>query len=46
MRQKSELLADDEADRREDRWSGPDVTVRDEDVEVALLHEKQRRAGR
>ena len=46
MRQKSELLADDEADRREDRWSAPDVTVRDEDVEVALLHERQRRAGR
>jgi phage shock protein A len=46
MRQKSELLADGEADRREDRWSGPDVTVRDEDVEVALLHERQRRAGR
>jgi phage shock protein A len=46
MRQKSELLADGEADRREDRWSGPDVTVRDEDVEVALLQERQRRAGR
>ena len=46
MRQKSELLADDEADRREDRWSAPDVTVREEDVEVALLHERQRRAGR
>jgi hypothetical protein len=46
MRQKSELLADDAADRREDAWSGPEVTVRDEDVEVAFLREKQRRAAR
>jgi phage shock protein A len=46
MRQKSELLADDEVDRREAQWSGSDVAVRDEDVEVAFLREKQRRAGR
>ena len=46
MRQKSELLADDEVDRREAQWSGSDGAVRDEDVEVAFLREKQRRAGR
>ena len=46
MRQRSELLADDETDRAEDRRDGPDVTVRDEDVEVAFLREKQRRAAR
>jgi phage shock protein A len=46
MRQKSELLAEDAADRREDHWSGPEITVRDADVEVAFLREKQRRAAR
>lgn len=46
MRQKSELLADDEAEPREEHWSGPEVPVRDEDVEVAFLREKQRRAAR
>ena len=29
-----------------DRWPSVDVRVRDEDVEVALLKERQRRAGR
>ena len=46
MRQKSELLAVDEADRRDERWTGPDVGIRDEDVEVTFLREKQRRAVR
>jgi phage shock protein A len=45
MRQKSELLVEEEAERPGDRWAGPDVAVRDEDVEVAFLREKQRRAG-
>jgi phage shock protein A len=44
MRQKADLLAVDEADRRDERWTGPDVGIRDEDVEVAFLREKQRRA--
>ena len=44
MRQKAELLAG-EGDRAQpvDGWTLPDITVRDEDVEVALLREKQRR---
>jgi phage shock protein A len=46
MRQKSDLLAVDEADRRDECWTGPDVGIRDEDVEVAFLREKQRRAER
>lgn len=46
MRQKAELLAEEAVDRPDDRWADPDVTVRDEDVEVAFLREKQRRAGR
>lgn len=46
MRQKSDLLADDETGQQQDRWGGHDVGVRDEDVEVAFLREKQRRAGR
>ncbi len=44
MQQKLELLAEDEtAVRSEAIWSTPDITVRDEDVEVALLREKQKR---
>lgn len=46
MRQKAELLGEEESSRSDDRWAGPDVSVRDEDVEVAFLREKQRRAGR
>jgi phage shock protein A len=46
MRQKSALLAEDEADRIDDRGGAPELGVRDEDVEVAFLREKQRRAGR
>jgi len=47
MRQKAELF--DQQNREfdnEEGWSGIDVRIRDEDVEVALLKERQRRAGR
>ena len=45
LRQKSDLLAEQDIDsRRSDDWSRLDVAVREEDVEVALLREKQRRA--
>ncbi len=44
MRQKAELLADDVPLPAEERWIAPDLTVRDEEVEVVLLREKQRRA--
>lgn len=43
MRQKAELLAG-EAARPTDDWNMPEVTVRDEDVEVAFLREKQQRS--
>jgi len=43
MRQKAELLAGENT-RPADDWRIPDVTVRDEDVDVAFLHEKQRRS--
>jgi phage shock protein A len=43
MRQKAELLAGETA-RPADDWSLPEVTVRDEDVEVAFLREKQHRS--
>ncbi len=44
MQQKLELLAeDDTAARSEAIWATPDITVRDEDVEVSLLREKQKR---
>jgi phage shock protein A len=49
MRQKAELFDERKGDpTREsmDSWPGVDVRVRDEDVEVALLKERQRRAGR
>ncbi len=45
MRQKAELLAGEgDRARPEDRWSIPDIIVRDEDVEVAFLREKQHRS--
>jgi phage shock protein A len=45
MRQKAELLAEDSVrERPGDSWNLPDVTVRDEDVEVAFLREKQHRS--
>ena len=45
MRQKAELLADDDStgDRDAD-WNRPQITVREEDVEVAFLREKQQRS--
>ena len=45
MRQKAELLAEESVYARPaDNWSIPDITVRDEDVEVAFLREKQQRS--
>ena len=47
MRQKAELFEEQDRDAgTEDLWTGVDVRVRDEDVEVALLKERQRRAGK
>jgi phage shock protein A len=44
MRQKAELLAEDNAPaRHEQGWSTPGTSVRDEDVEVAFLRERQQR---
>ena len=45
MRQKAELLAEETvSDSLKDDWSSPDISVRDEDVEVAFLREKQQRS--
>lgn len=46
MRQKADLLMedDDAPSHPDDRWSCPDNSVRDEDVEVAFLREKQKRS--
>lgn len=45
MRQKAEVLTEEQApDHPEDRWTTVDISVRDEDVEVAFLREKQRRS--
>jgi phage shock protein A len=44
MRQKAELLASrDPSEMPDVPWSTPDYRVRDEDVEVAFLRERQRR---
>ena len=44
MRQKVELLANEDESREPTaQWSQPDLSVRDEDVEIAFLREKQRR---
>lgn len=43
MRQKAELLAGATVRPASD-WRMPDISVRDEDVEVAFLHEKQQRS--
>jgi phage shock protein A len=44
MRQKAELLAVESAHARPaDNWALPEISVRDEDVEVAFLREKQHR---
>ena len=45
MRQKAELLAGESACALPaDNWTIPDISVRDEDVEVAFLREKQHRS--
>jgi phage shock protein A len=45
MRQKAELLGEqDTPGHQEADWSTPGTTVRDEDVEVAFLREKQKRS--
>lgn len=45
MRQKAELLAGEIARTPPaENWTVPDINVRDEDVEVALLREKQHRS--
>jgi phage shock protein A len=45
MRQKAELLAGENARALPaDNWTIPDISVRDEDVEVAFLREKQHRS--
>lgn len=45
MRQKAELLAEETVpDSFEDNGAYPDIVVRDEDVEVAFLREKQKRS--
>jgi len=47
MRQKAELLAEEDRPApAAEPWGGLDPAVRDEDVEVAFLTEKQRRAER
>ncbi len=47
LRQKDELLSEAEApSHSEECWRTPDLSVRDEDVEVAFLREKQRRRSR
>ena len=47
MRQKAELFEEQkEPAPSSNNWPGLDARVRDEDVEVALLKERQRRAGR
>ncbi len=44
MQQKLELLAEDGSQGRDDEFStAPDIKVREEDVEVAFLREKQKR---
>lgn len=47
MRQKADLLMEDDptSSHVDDHWSSPDSSVRDEDVEVAFLREKQKRSG-
>ena len=42
MRQQAELLGGDESGGAE-QWETPDIRIRDEDVEVAFLREKQKR---
>lgn len=43
MRQKAELLASESGLDRDEAWSPAEYAVRDEEIEVALLREKQKR---
>jgi len=43
MRQKADALIEEDDGASDDQWTGVGVVVRDEDVEVALLQERQRR---
>ena len=45
MRQKLELLGEEQNHHPEQPWTVPHVTIRDEDVEVAFLREKQQRSA-
>ena len=46
LRQKAELFDAEQQERAAtDDWPGIDIRVRDEDVEIALLKERQRRVG-
>ncbi len=45
MRQKAELLGEENIHHREQPWTNSHITICDEDVEVALLHEKQQRSS-
>lgn len=46
MRQKAELLSDGAGEERAgDDWTRPELAVGDDEVEVAYLQERQRRAG-
>jgi len=44
MRQKAELLEEEERAEPEDQWRVPEFSVRDEDVEIAFLREQQKRS--
>jgi phage shock protein A len=44
MRQKAELLAAEDAAQPQDPWALAEAPIRDEDVEVAFLREKQKRS--
>jgi phage shock protein A len=43
MQQKVEVLTGEDRAGADDRWTAPDIAVREEDVEVAFLREKQMR---
>lgn len=45
MRQKAELLAEENTREHEQSWTIPHIVIRDEDVEVAFLREKQLRSA-
>jgi hypothetical protein len=44
MRQKVDILTEEStSDHPKDNWDAPDISIHEEDVEVAFLREKQRR---